>query len=250
MSENYEHPDIPKQWVDGLVPTMNDKGFMFEVIDDYAEEFIAYAGESADDALEIGCAYGIATIAALQNGARITACDMDERHLEVLRSRAPENLHSQLTLVQGMLPDAGLPESHFGSLLCSRVLHFLPGEEIEQSVKNMYRWLKPGGKLFLVADTPFGIWRKFIPIWEANARNGERWPGLMVPPVKYLPFESSSEDSGPPLMNLLDPDLLKRTAEEAGFQVVRSGYINREDFKGLGSMDGRENCGLVAIKPE
>lgn len=250
MSTHKEHPDMPKQWVKGLVPTMNDKGFMFEVIDDYAEEFIAYAGQSPDEALEIGCAYGIATIAALKNGARVTACDMDERHLEVLKSRAPESLHEQLTLVKGMLPDAGLQENHFGSLLCSRVLHFLTGEEIEQSVQNMYRWLKPGGKLFLVADTPFGVWRKFIPTWEANIEAGERWPGLMVPPVKYLPYEPSSEDIGPPLMNLLDPDLLKRTAEDAGFQIERSSYINREDFKGLGRMDGRENCGLVATKPE
>jgi SAM-dependent methyltransferase len=250
MSENYEHPDIPKQWVDGLVPTMNDKGFMFEVIDAYAEEFIAYAGQSPDDALEIGCAYGIATIAALQNGARITACDMDERHLEVLKSRAPQNLLDNLTLVQGVLPDAGLPENHFGSLLCSRVLHFLPGEEVEQSVKNMCRWLKPGGRLFLIADTPFGIWRNFIPTWEANIEAGERWPGLMDPPMQYLPYEQRTKNSGPPIMNLFNPELLKRTAEEAGFKVVRSEFISREDFGGLGTMDGRENCGLVAVKPE
>ena len=249
MNDRIEHPDMPKQWVEGLVPTMNDKGFMFEVIDDYAEAFIEFAGNSTDEAAEIGCAYGIATIAALRAGARITACDMDERHLDVLKSRAPEALHHNLTLQPGTLPDIDLPEARFGSLLCSRVLHFLHGDEIEQSVHNMYRWLKPGGRLFLVADTPYGIWRKFIPTWEANMASDERWPGMMIPPVKYLPYEASDEDVGPPVMNLLDPELLRRTAEEAGFNVLRCDYISRGDFKGLGRMDGRENCGLEAVKP-
>ncbi|NND54823.1 MAG: class I SAM-dependent methyltransferase [Gammaproteobacteria bacterium] len=249
MNDRIEHPDMPKQWVDGLVPTMNDKGFMFEVIDDYAEAFIRFAGDSPDEAVEIGCAYGVATLAALRAGAKITACDMEPRHLEVLASRAPEALRENLTTHAGTLPDIDLPEAHFGSLLCSRVLHFLPGDEIDQSVRNMYRWLKPGGRLFLVADTPFGIWRKFIPTWDENKANDERWPGMMVPPVKYLPYEPSDEDVGPPVMNLLDPDLLQRTAEEAGFVVERCSYINRDDFKGLGSMDGRENCGLEAVKP-
>ena len=150
-------PEIPKQWIKGLVPTLNDKGFMFEVLDEYADDFIQTAGASTDAALEIGCAYGVATIAALQAGATITACDMDQRHLEVLRSRIDDKLAGQLTLQAGTLPDINLPEAHFGSLLCSRVLYFLTGEDIERSVQNMFRWLKPGGRLYLIADTPFGI---------------------------------------------------------------------------------------------
>jgi SAM-dependent methyltransferase len=242
-------PEVPKQWIKGLVPTLNDKGFMFEVLDEYADEFIRQSATADDEALEIGCAYGIATIAALKAGARITACDMDERHLEVLRSRVSEELNKRLTLHTGVLPDIALPENHFGTLLCSRVLHFLPGDEIDQSIRNMYRWLKPGGQLFLVADTPFGIWRNFIPTWESHQANGERWPGHMPKPVTYLPYEPSSDDVGPPLMNLLDPVLLQRTCEEAGFTVEKAGFIDRSDFGDKGRMDGRENCGVIAVKP-
>jgi len=242
-------PEIPKQWIKGLVPTLNDKGFMFEVLDEYADEFIRQSAASGDEALDIGCAYGVATIAALEAGARITACDMEERHLEVLRSRVSEAMQDRLTLRTGMLPDIDLPENHFGTLLCSRVLHFLPGDEIDQSVRNMYRWLKPGGQLFLVADTPFGIWRNFIPTWEQNQANGERWPGHMEKPINYLPYKPSSDDIGPPLMNLLDPELLSRTCEEAGFQVQRASFIDRSDFGDKGRMDGRENSGVSAIKP-
>ncbi len=243
-------PEIPKQWIKGLVPTMNDKGFMFEVLDEYADEFIRTAGASPHPSVDIGCAYGVATIAALQAGATITGCDMDQRHLDVLKSRVPEELLPNLTLQTGTLPDIDLPEEHFGTLLCSRVLHFLPGDEIDQSVRNMYRWLKPGGRLFLIADTPWGIWRNFIPTWEENEAGGARWPGHMDKPINYLPYKPSADDVGPPLMNLLDPKLLTRTCEEAGFVVERSGFVDRSDFGGDGHMDGRENCGLTAIRPK
>ena len=223
---------------------------MFEVLDDYAEEFIRVAGESGDEVLEIGCAYGVATIPALEAGATVTASDMDPRHLEILQSRAPAESLERLTLIPGVLPDIDLPEDHFGAILCSRVLHFLPGDEIEASVRNMYRWLRPGGRLFLVADTPWGIWRNFIPTWEDNVAKGERWPGHMPKPINYLPYKPSSDDIGPPLMNLLDPELLRRTCEEAGFVVDRATFVDRSDFGDKGRMDGRENCGIAAHKPE
>jgi SAM-dependent methyltransferase len=242
-------PEIPKQWIKGLVPTLNDKGFMFEVLDDYAEDFIRESGRNEAEALDIGCAYGIATIGALAAGASVTACDMDQRHLEVLKSRAPAASQDRLSLQTGELPNIDLPDNHFGTILCSRVLHFLPGDDIDASVRNMYRWLKPGGKLYLVADTPWGIWRKFIPTWEANTANAERWPGAMIKPINYLPFEPSSDDIGPPFMNLLDPQLLTRCCEEAGFIVDTAGFIDRSDFGGNGRMDGRENCGVAAHKP-
>ena len=103
-------PEIPKQWIKGLVPTLNDKGFMFEVLDDYANEFIRESGASREQALEIGCAYGIATIAALEAGAHITAVDMDARHLEVLQSRVSPEMLERLTVQTGTLPDIDLPE--------------------------------------------------------------------------------------------------------------------------------------------
>ena len=50
-------------------------------------------------------------------------------------------------------------------------------------------------------------------------------------------------------MNLLDPDLLTRICEDAGFTVRRASFIDRSDFSGTGRMDGRENAGVFAIKP-
>jgi SAM-dependent methyltransferase len=148
------------------------------------------------------------------------------------------------------LPDIDLPENHFGAILCSRVLHFLSGEDIQASVNNMFKWMKPGGKLFLVADTPYGIWRRFIPVWEENMAKSEEWPGYMEPTVAYLPKPSEDTSRGPAFMNLMSPQLLCRTARRAGFDVRKCAYISQDEFTGGGRLDGRENCGIMAVKPD
>ncbi len=247
MTEEKLQP--PEGWVDGMVPTMNGTGFMFERIDAYAEEFIEYSGSIDDEVLDMGCAYGVASISALQAGAKVRACDLDERHIEILESRVPKELRANLTCQQAQLPDVDLPADHFGAIFCSRVFHFLSGDDIDASTRNMFRWMKPGGKLYIVADTPYGIWRNFIPTWEANYEKGERWPGWMEPAIDFLPYSSSGKSKHPPFMNLQDPDLLARTCTEAGFNVQRATFIARPDFSEKGRMDGRENCGVLAIKP-
>jgi SAM-dependent methyltransferase len=234
----------------GMVATMNGTGFMFEVRDRFANDFIRYSGEISLPVLEIGCAYGVSTLPALEAGARITASDMDQRHLDILRSKVPAHLLPNLTLVQAALPGADFPEGRFGAILCSRVLHFLKGEDIDTSVRKMARWLAPGGRLYLVADTPYGIWRKAVPQFEAGKQAGERWPGMMVGLHNYLTSSGPVKPiEKPPFMNLLDMDLLSRTCQEAGLTVVDAAFIDRSDFKGAGRMDGRENAGVMAVKP-
>ena len=243
--------EAPRKWNHpGMEPTLNGTGFMFKVLDEYADDFIQFAGQTDGEVLEIGCAFGIATIAALKAGGRVTASDLDPRHLKILTENTPEAFRANLTCITGQLPDIDLPDGAYDAILCSRVLHFLDGSAIDASVRNMFRWLRPGGRLYLVADTPYGIWRKLIPIFAARRARGDRWPGLMIGLENYLPFAPKDRAiEGPPFMNLLDPELLERICTDAGFTVERSGFIDRSDFGGLGRMDGRENTGIRATKP-
>ncbi|MFQ5635184.1 MAG: class I SAM-dependent methyltransferase [Gammaproteobacteria bacterium] len=240
-----------KKWRNRIMePTLNNTGFMFKVLDDFAEGFIRFAGESGEPVLEIGCAFGNAAIPALEAGGLVTACDPEQRHLDILEAKTPVELRARLTCIRGQLPYLEMPAAEFGAILCSRVLHFLDGSAIDASVRKMYEWLKPGGRLYLVADTPYGIWRKLVPIFEAKKQRGDRWPGVMIGLENYLPFLPADRSlDGPPFMNLLDPDLLSRTCTEAGFGVETARFIDRSDFGGLGRMDGRENTGLLAHKP-
>jgi SAM-dependent methyltransferase len=234
----------------GMEPTLNGTGFMFKNLDEYGEDFIQFAGQTDDRVLDLGCAYGVVTIAALEAGGTVTACDLDQRHLDILLDTTPEELRPNLERVQGRLPNIDFEPETFSAIICSRVLHFLDGSAIDASVRNMNAWLKPGGRLYLIADTPYGIWRKLIPIFEEKKRTGERWPGLMIGLENYLPYARSKPAmDGPPFMNLLDPEILERICVEAGFNVQRSSYIDRADFGELGRMDGRENAGILAYKP-
>jgi SAM-dependent methyltransferase len=223
---------------------------MFEVMDAYAEEWIAFAGTTDDPVLEIGCAYGVATIPALEAGATVVACDMEPRHLEILTQRTPPAHRGRLTCVAGELPAIDFAPGCFAAILCSRVLHFLSGEDIDLSLEKMAAWLKPGGRLYIVADTPYGIWRNFIPTFEQGKRDGRRWPGMMVGLHHYLPTPGIRKHiDKPAFMNLLDAELLARICTEAGLRVERATFIDRSDFKGLGALDGRENAGVLAVKP-
>ncbi len=243
-------PPIPRFGVKDMVPTLNGTGFMFEVRDGYAEEWISFAGRTPDPVLEIGCAYGVATIPALEAGARVVACDMEAGHLQILADRVTASLRENLTCVVGKLPEVDFAPERFGAILCSRVLHFLTGEQIDAAIAKMATWLKPGGRLYLVADTPYGIWRNFIPTFEDNKRKGVRWPGMMVGLHHYLPTPGLRKHiDKPAFMNLLDAELLARICADAGLQVKRATFIDRCDFKGLGALDGRENAGALALKP-
>jgi len=240
----------PAWHLPNMQPTLNKTGFMFKVLDEFADDFIQYAGQVDDPVLDLGCAYGVATIAALEAGGKVTACDLEQQHLDILIENTPEELRANLTCLAGELPNINFPAESFAAVLCSRVLHFLDGSAIDASVRNMYSWLKPGGRLYLVADTPYGIWRKLIPVFEAKKKKGERWPGLMIGLENYLPTVPKDRPiDGPPFMNLLDPGLLERICTEAGFTVQRASFIDRSDFSGAGRMDGRENAGILAIKP-
>ena len=235
----------------GMEPTLNGTGFMFSTLDEFAEDFIQYAGQTDGPVLDLGCAYGVVTIAALEVGGTVTACDLDQRHLDILLDKTPAKFHPKLERVQGCLPNIDLTPNSFSAIICSRVLHFLDGSAIDASVRNMYSWLKPGGRLYLIADTPYGIWRKLIPIFEQKKKTGERWPGMMIGLENYLPYaRKNPRFDGPPFMNLLDPEILERICTDAGFQVQRSSYIDRADFGDLGRMDGRENAGILAMKAD
>jgi SAM-dependent methyltransferase len=233
-----------------MVPTLNSTGFMFRNRDAYAEEFIQMAGSIPDPVLDLGCAYGVATIPALEAGATVVAADMEQQHLDILQEKVPEALRRNLTCKTGKLPEIDFEPEQFGAILCSRVIHFLTGEDVDASIAKIYRWLKPGGKFFLVADTPYGIWRGAVPKFEEGKRNGERWPGYIVGLHNYIasPVGAQKPIEKPPFMNLLDVDLLKRILAEAGFRIERATFIDRSDFRGLGRMDGRENVGALAIK--
>ena len=235
---------LPESPVEGLVPTLNNTGWMTISLDRVSRDFAHFAGTIDEEVLDIGCAYGIATLAALGAGARVCACDMESAHLDVLEKRADAGVRHRLRCLTGTLPAVDFPAESFGAVLAARVLHFLSGEDIESTIRKIHDWLRPGGRIFLVADTPYvGPWKPLSGEYERRKAAGDPWPGLVG---DYAQFLSSGQDATahPAFINPLDPDVLSRVCHDAGFEILDASFLRG----GTPHASDRDHAGVIARK--
>ncbi len=237
---------MPQAKYPGAIPTLNGRGFMLESLDPYSKAFVEFAPDAEAPMLDVGCAYGVATLAALANGAQMVACDMDAGHVAILKDHVPIEHSSRLTTSVGVLPDIDFPSRKFGAILASRVLHFLTGDDVEQAVKKMATWLIPGGRLYLVADSPYmPNWNAAASDYESLKQAGHKWPGFLPDFSKFVP-EGTDPNSHPDFLNPMDPDILARVCEEAGLNVVSKSFMGLQ--RGGPATEGKEHAGCEAVK--
>lgn len=233
----------------GFVPTLNRMGYMKEDLGPYSQDFIDFSVTSTLPVLDMGTAYGFTTLAALQQGARVIANDIDERHLAVLKDQvSPERLN-QLQLAPGKIPgEVNFEASSVGGILASRVLNYLRGEEIMQALGCMYDWLSPGGKIFLITETPYKkMFEAFIPVYERRKKEGYEWPGE----VEDVEFYASRERAAflPQSLHLIEESILRKAVERKGFAVEMSSSFSKKRLPADACLDGYETAGLIAKKP-
>lgn len=244
QAQDFQQPEIKEN----LIVTLNRMGYMLVKPERFMQFFIDFAAKSKAPALDIGAAYGVATLAALEKGAQVVANDMDVRHLEILQSKVPDHLQKQLQIKVGKIPsDLDFSRNYFGTILASRVLNFVDPNLLRSSFALIYKWLKPGGRFIYLGATPFmGTFKDFLPQYMKNKEDGCEWPGLIDNVQKYAPHRS--EDL-PSFINLIDEALLKSLMKETGFKILEIHHIpaevtHPEDMK----LDGREHLGLIACK--
>ncbi|MFF5535951.1 amino acid adenylation domain-containing protein [Streptomyces cinerochromogenes] len=236
----------------GMVATLNRTGVMVEHLIPYSSDFAEYAGGCGGEVLDLGCAYGVASIAALERGARVVALDMERKHLDILGQRVTDEARKRLTLQQGVLPDVDFADGRFTAVHASRVMHFLGPDDVRLTLRKMFRWLAPGGKVFLSTDSPyFGYWASKAAEYEERRRAGDPWPGYI--PDVAAHFDPAHVVGGPSLINALDPEVFRRECEAAGFVVERAGYFGAvgvdEGAYGAPGPD-MEHVGIIARKPD
>lgn len=238
---------MPSPEPNGFVKTLNGMGYMTSGLDIYSQAFVDFAPSAPGPALDIGAAYGVASLAALNAGARVIANDVDPRHLEILRERAPARLRERLTTMPGSFPDkVSFPPSSIGAALICRVMHFFDGASIERAAASVMNWLAPGGKVFVVGETPFiGTAKAFFPTYEARVKAGAPWPGIVENVGAHDPKRAGNL---PSRMHLLDEATLRRVFTDAGFIIEKLGTFARPEFPPDIQLDGRESVGLIARK--
>lgn len=240
---------MPTPEANGFVKTLNNMGYMTSTLDPFSTEFAKFAAHAPGPALDIGAAYGVASLAALGQGAEVWANDCEPRHLEILAARVPPALRPRLRLLPGRFPDElELSDGSIGCALICRVMHFFDGPKIEESAHKLLRWLAPGGKVFVVAETPYlKNFRAFIPIYESRQQANQPWPGLVEDVAAIAPERGASL---PSRMHFLDPAVLSRVFAAAGFEIETARTFARPDFPEDLQLDGRESVGLTARKPQ
>ena len=241
--------DGPSAMPDGRIPTLNHRGFTTDFSDPLSEQFIQFAAEIDNEALDLGCAYGVVVKRALEAGSRICACDMDPRHLDVLQESVKTEDRARLRCVVGTVPHLDFAEHAFGAILCSRLLHFLKGEEVELAVLKMFQWLRPGGKVFLVVDTPYsGVLKQSVPEYKRKKAQGYPWPGFVPDHAKYMPHGEKMKFD-PKFLNPMDPDILARVCNQVGLQIESNEFMGRVAKLSDADPEGRDHVALIAVKP-
>lgn len=229
--------------------TLNGTGYMIRSLDEMSGGFVDFAATDAPGpALDIGAAYGVATLAALAKGARVVANDIEPRHLEVLASRVPPEDRDRLTLLPGAFPDdVELTDGSLGALLAARVLHMFDGPQIERSAATMFRTLLPGGKAFVISEaSTFFRYPQLRAKYEEQRQRGDRWPGFVTGVRDLIPEEA---EHVPEQVHFLTPDVLTRVFQDAGFVIEWSDFYQRPTAHDGPWYQRRRSVGLVARKP-
>jgi len=247
MNDRDQSLKMPEPENNGFVRTLNNMGYMTSSLDPYSKAFVEFSAKAKLPVLDIGAAYGVASLEALKLGARVIANDIDQRHLDILYGQASKNNQKNIELQVGAFPsELDFKEDSLGAVLICRVLHFFDGPTIENAAHKVFKWLSRGGKVFIITETPYlKSFQSFIPVYEERKANGEPFPGF-IEDVKAIAPERGK--SLPPQMHLLDPDVLTRIFTKTGFQIEKCATFARTDFPQDLQLDGRESVGLVAIK--
>jgi SAM-dependent methyltransferase len=229
--------------------TNNQHGFTYH-LSPFGKAFVSYAKESKFPVVDIGCAFGVASIPALESGAEVISIDVESTHLQKLVENAPAHLHNRLTTMQARFPNVEFPDETIGAVYMSQVLPFLTGEEIEAGFKKIYNWLVPGGKIFVVSFTPYiDHVSSYIPVYETKKSNNIPWAGYIQDLSKYSHDPNISRNL-PNQINHIDKEDLERVCSKANFNIERIEYFGDPDNTlpvGI-KFDDRERVGLIAVK--
>ena len=230
------------------IPTNNAMGWSSNTLNELSELFVEDCREHQGRVLDIGAALGIASLAALEAGARVVANDTDPEHLRQIELQARPELLERLELRTGRFPrQLPLEEASFDAVHASNIFHFLTGRQLEVGAQSLHHALKPGGKLFAIAATPYmSTFQDFADAYEARKAAGEAWPGW-VENIRSI-SKHRLLSRLPKSIHLLDDTVLPRIFVAAGFHIERCWLFRRRDLPGSLHLDGRESVGLIARK--
>lgn len=236
----------------GLEATHNKFGFMHPLTP-FGEQFVDFSSQNQDaPLLDIGCAFGVTTLPCLLQGARVIAADIEQSHLDELYTRTPEECRAQLTLQQGRFPEElDFEPNSLSGVMISHVLSFLSEQQLVEGFQKLARWLKPGGKVFIVNYTPYHKpITGFIPDYQQALAQKKVFAGYVANKAQYC--DSAVIRKGVPNeVMLMDLETVEWLLAQAGFTTEYCQFVGGEEagvpepFR----FDGREWINAIGVKP-
>jgi ubiquinone/menaquinone biosynthesis C-methylase UbiE len=158
---------------------------MFEYLD--PKEF--------ESILDVACGEGVLSLKVAEKGCEVSGIDVSENAIENAKHLAEREEISCVFKV-GSAEDLPYPDEHFDKIICSSSLeHF---KDDVKALKEMYRVLKPHGKVVLTADS-------FTYLISDELKERHR-------KIAYV-------------VNYYTRETLKERFEAAGFEMRRSDYL-------------------------
>ncbi len=247
LIESFHSPSWPNEWEQGVIKTQNAMGVMFKELSPAAEAFVRHAKIAKLPLLDIGAAYGVATIPALENGANVIACDLSEEHLSILRQSVDKKFLPNLTTLTSKFPNnLKFEHNSLSAILLSNVLHFMDGPTVVAGLKQCWEWLEKNGKLYITVMTPhLSFYHQLIPVYEQRVSAGEQWPGIFDP---QLVAAEKWQDNLPDFVHLFEINTVQAVVKAAGFKIDAIDYFCYKNYSDAHRTDGKEFISLCATK--
>ena len=109
--------------------------------------------------LDVGCGSGtLALLARERVGATGRVCAIDPSREMIVYARRKANLrHLSIDFQRGIIEQLAFPEQSFDVVLCTWMIHHIPGDLQRRGLQEIARVLKPGGRLLLVDSNLRGL---------------------------------------------------------------------------------------------
>lgn len=146
--------------------------------------------------LDLGCGTGTLAIMVKQAipEAEVTGLDGDPKVLEIARLKAAK-AGVDLNLDHGMAYQLPYPDGSFDRVLSSFVFHHLESDDKRQTMREVYRVLRPEGEFYLLdLGKPHTVYGRVLSLWDVLLeRAGDNVKGLLPVMMRAAGFELVEE---------------------------------------------------------